>query len=48
VNKGDVLCIIEAMKMMNEIKSEHAGKIASIEIEDGQPVEFGQTIVVIQ
>mgnify|MGYP005720742057 FL=1 len=48
VNKGDVLCIIEAMKMMNEIKSEHAGKIASIEIEDGQPVEFGQTIVVIK
>ena len=48
VNKGDVLCIIEAMKMMNEIKSDFDGKILSIEIEDGQPVEFGQTIVVIE
>ena len=48
VNKGDVLCIIEAMKMMNEIKSDSDGKILSIEIEDGQPVEFGQTIVVIE
>ncbi len=44
VNKGDVLCIIEAMKMMNEIKSEFDGKISSIEVDDGQPVEFGQTI----
>ena len=41
VNKGDVLCIIEAMKMMNEIKSDFDGKILSIEIKDGQPVEFG-------
>tara|TARA_Y100000996_G_C22508083_1_gene637261 strand:- start:654 stop:1097 length:444 start_codon:yes stop_codon:yes gene_type:complete len=48
VNKGDVLCIVEAMKMMNEIKSDYDGKIASIEIDDGQPVEFGQTIIVIQ
>ena len=48
VNKGDVLCIIEAMKMMNEIKSEFDGKISSIEVEDGQPVEFGQTIIVIE
>ena len=48
VNKGDVLCIIEAMKMMNEIKSEFDGKISSIEVDDGQPVEFGQTIIVIQ
>ena len=47
VNKGDVLCIIEAMKMMNEIKSEFDGKISSIEVDDGQPVEFGQTIIVI-
>ena len=43
VNKGDVLCIIEAMKMMNEIKSEFDGKISSIEVDDGQQVEFGQT-----
>ena len=48
VNKGDVLCIIEAMKMMNEIKSEFDGKISSIKVEDGQPVEFGQTIIVIE
>ena len=48
VNKGDVLCIIEAMKMMNEIKSEYDGKISSIEVDDGQPVEFGQTIIVIE
>jgi acetyl-CoA carboxylase biotin carboxyl carrier protein len=48
VKKGQVLCIIEAMKMMNEIKSEFDGEVSSIEIEDGQPVEFGQTIVVIQ
>ena len=48
VNKGDVLCIVEAMKMMNEIKSDYDGKIASIEIDDGQPVEIGQTIIVIQ
>ena len=48
VNKGDVLCIIEAMKMMNEIKSEFYGKISSIEVDDGQPVEFGQTIIVIE
>jgi len=48
VNKGDVLCIIEAMKMMNEIKSEYNGKISSIEVDDGQPVEFGQTIIVIE
>jgi len=48
VNKGDVLCIIEAMKMMNEIKSDFDGKISSIEVEDGQPVEFGQTIIVIE
>ena len=48
VHKGDVLCIIEAMKMMNEIKSEFDGKISSIEVDDGQPVEFGQTIIVIE
>ena len=48
VNKGDVLCIIEAMKIMNEIKSEFDGIISSIEVDDGQPVEFGQTIIVIE
>ena len=48
MKKGQVLCIIEAMKMMNEIKSEFDGEVSSIEIDDGQPVEFGQTIIVIQ
>ena len=47
VEKGDVLCIIEAMKMKNEIKSEFSGKIVSIDLEDGEPVEFGQSIITI-
>ena len=47
VEKGDVLCIIEAMKMMNEIKSDFSGKIVSIDLEDGAPVEFGQSIITI-
>jgi acetyl-CoA carboxylase biotin carboxyl carrier protein len=47
VEKGDVLCIIEAMKMMNEIKSDFSGKVVSIDIEDGQPVEYGQNIITI-
>ena len=47
VEAGDVLCIIEAMKMMNEIKSETSGKIISIDVEDGEPVEFGQKIITI-
>ena len=36
------------MKMMNEIKSEFGGEVSSIEIEDGQPVEFGQTIIILE
>jgi acetyl-CoA carboxylase biotin carboxyl carrier protein len=47
VEKGDVLCIIEAMKMMNEIKSDFSGKVVSIDLEDGKPVEFGQSIITI-
>ena len=47
VEKNDVLCIIEAMKMMNEIKSDFSGKIVSIDLEDGEPVEFGQSIITI-
>ncbi len=47
VKKGDILCIIEAMKMMNEIKSEYEGKITSIKVEDGEPVEYGQPIITI-
>ena len=48
VKKGQVLCIIEAMKLMNEIESESAGKIAQILIESGQPVEYGQPLFVIE
>jgi len=47
VKKGDVLCIIEAMKMMNEIEAEYDGVIDSILIENGTPVEYGQPIFII-
>ena len=47
VQEGDILCIIEAMKMMNEIKSDFRGKVVSIDVEDGQPVEYGQHIITI-
>ena len=47
VEEGDILCIIEAMKMMNEIKSDFSGKVVSIDVEDGQPVEYGQHIITI-
>lgn len=48
VKKGDVLCIIEAMKLMNEIKAEFAGVVRDILIENGEPVEFGQTLFAIE
>ena len=41
VKEGDVLCIIEAMKLMNEIESEFSGKITEILVKDGEPVEYG-------
>lgn len=44
VNKGDVLCIIEAMKMMNEVKSEFSGTIVNIAVENTEPVEHGQVL----
>jgi acetyl-CoA carboxylase biotin carboxyl carrier protein len=44
VNEGDVVCIVEAMKMMNEIKSEFSGEVLSINVENSQPVEYGQTL----
>lgn len=47
VSKGDTLCIIEAMKLMNEIESEFHGRITSILIENGQPVEFGEPLFLI-
>lgn len=48
VKVGDVVCIVEAMKMMNEIKSEIAGKVVEICVEDGQPVEFGQVLMYVE
>ena len=47
VNSGDTLCIIEAMKLLNEIDSDQAGVIKAILVENGQPVEFGQPLFVI-
>lgn len=48
VNVGDTLCIIEAMKLMNEIESDRAGVIKAILIENGQPVEYGEPLFVIE
>ena len=48
VKKGDTVCIIEAMKMMNQVKSEFDGTVVSIDIEDGEPVEFNQTLISIE
>ena len=48
VRKGQALCIIEAMKMMNEIEAEVAGKIVRILCDNGQPVEYGQPLMVIE
>ena len=47
VQVGDTLCIIEAMKLMNEIESDKAGVVKQVLAENGQPVEFGQPLVVI-
>lgn len=47
VNSGATLCIIEAMKLLNEIESDHTGVIKAILVENGQPVEFGQPLFVI-
>ncbi len=48
VNVGDTLCIIEAMKMMNQIEADKSGKVSSILIEDGSPVEFDQVLFIIE
>ena len=47
VAAGDTLCIIEAMKMMNQIEAEISGRIAAIQVQSGDPVEFGQVLFVI-
>ena len=48
VAKGQVLCIIEAMKLMNEIESEYEGEITSIYVESGQPVQYGERLFAIR
>lgn len=48
VKKGQVLCIIEAMKLMNEIESEHAGRVVSVLKENASPVEYGETLFLIE
>jgi acetyl-CoA carboxylase biotin carboxyl carrier protein len=48
VEVGDTLCIIEAMKMLNQIEADKAGPIAAVLAENGQPVEFGQSLFVIE
>ncbi len=48
IEVGQVVCIIEAMKLMNEIKSEVKGKVVSVSVENADPVEFGQTLFLIE
>ncbi|MGC9421935.1 acetyl-CoA carboxylase biotin carboxyl carrier protein [Vibrio sp.] len=48
VSAGDPLCIVEAMKMMNQIEADKSGVVTEILVEDGQPVEFDQPLVVIE
>lgn len=48
IKKGDKVCIIEAMKLMNEIEAEFEGKITEICVKDGDPVEFGQVLMYVE
>jgi acetyl-CoA carboxylase biotin carboxyl carrier protein len=48
IKQGEPVCIIEAMKIMNEIEATHTGTIAKVLVENGQPVEFGQPLFVIE
>ena len=48
VRVGDVLCIVEAMKMMNQIEADRAGTVVAIHVENGEPVEFDQPLITIE
>ena len=48
INVGDTLCIIEAMKMMNQIESDKAGRVTAVLAKNGEPVEFGQPLFIIE
>ena len=48
VNKGDTICIIEAMKLLNQIEADVSGTVKAICIENGEPLEYGQTICIIE
>lgn len=48
VSEGDVICIIEAMKMFNQIESDRSGTVKAILVENGHPVEFGEPLIVIE
>jgi len=47
IQVGDTLCIVEAMKMMNQIEADTSGTVLSVEVENGEPIEFGQVLFVI-
>ena len=48
INAGETICIIEAMKMLNQIEADRSGKVTAILIENGQPVEFGQPLFILE
>jgi len=48
VKEGDTLCIIEAMKMLNQIEADKSGKVVAVLVENGQPVEYDQPLVIIE
>lgn len=47
VSKGDIVCIVEAMKMMNQIEADKSGVVQAILVKDGEPVEFDQQLIII-
>lgn len=48
ISRGQVLCVIEAMKLMNEIESEFAGRVVEILVQNAQPIQFGQPLFLIE